>query len=243
VPELSPAPRRGGDRVRLVDGDLPELRASDADREQAAELLRRAAGDGRLTVDELDVRLDTVFASRTRAELERLVADVVPAGGALDLTPLGAPRSLPVVPGADGGTKWLISIMAGHDRRGHWRVGPKVLNINFWGGSEIDLNDAELTAQHTEIRIVSIMGGAEVWVPEGLDVQVSQFALMGGNDVELGRGRPVPGGPTVRLRLFSLMGGTDVKRGRKLTRAQRRARKLERREERRLERERDRRGE
>jgi hypothetical protein len=213
--------------------ETPELRASDADREQAAELLRRAAGDGRLTVDELDDRLAEAFGARTRAELELLVADVVPSGDGL---PVGAPAaSLPVLPG-EGGTKWLISIMSGHDRRGHWRVGPKVINFNFWGGSEIDFNDAVLSAQQTEIRIISIMGGAEVYVPEGLDVQVSQFALMGGNDVRLGRGRPAPGGPTVHLRLFSLMGGSDVKRGRKLTRKERRALKEQRRAERRLDR-------
>jgi hypothetical protein len=216
--------------------ETPELRASDADREQAAELLRRAAGEGRLTVDELDDRLAEAFGAQTRAELERLVADVVLSGDAALGVPVGAPAaSLPVLAG-EGGTKWLISIMSGHDRRGHWRVGPKVINFNFWGGSEIDLNDAVLSAQDTEIRIISIMGGADVYVPEGLDVQVSQFALMGGNDVRLGRGRPVPGGPTVHLRLFSLMGGSDVKRGRKLTRRERRALKEQHRAERRISR-------
>ncbi len=112
----------------------------------------------------------------------------------------------------------------------------KVINFNFWGGSEIDLNDAVLSTQHTEIRVISIMGGADVYVPEGLDVQVSQFALMGGNDVKLGRGRPVPGGPTVHLRLFSLMGGSDVKRGRKLSRRERRELKEQRRAQRRIDR-------
>ena len=216
--------------------ETPELRASDADREQTAELLRRAAGEGRLTVDELDDRLAEAFAARTRAELEALVADVVLSGDAALGVPVGAPAaSLPVVPG-EGATKWLISIMSGHDRRGHWRVGPKVINFNFWGGSEIDLNDAVLSAQHTEIRVISIMGGADVYVPEGLEVQVSQFALMGGNDVKLGRGRPVPGGPTVHLRLFSLMGGSDVKRGRKLSRRERRELKEQRRAQRRIDR-------
>jgi hypothetical protein len=38
--------------------DLPELRASDADRERTAETLRRAAAIGRLTMEELDERLD-----------------------------------------------------------------------------------------------------------------------------------------------------------------------------------------
>ena len=59
--------------------ETPELRASDADREQTAELLRRAAGEGRLTVDELDERLAEAFTARTRAELEQLIADVVVA--------------------------------------------------------------------------------------------------------------------------------------------------------------------
>jgi hypothetical protein len=205
--------------------EIPELRASDADREQAAELLRRAAGEGRLTVEELDERLAEAFAARTRAELQRLVADV-------DVDVDAGAGSLPVVPG-EGGTKWLISIMSGHDRRGHWRAAAKIINFNFWGGSEIDLNDAVLSARRTEIHIISIMGGADVYVPEGLDVQVSQFALMGGNDVRLGRDRPVPGGPVVHLRLFSLMGGTDVQRGRKLTRRERRALRAQRRIDRR----------
>jgi Domain of unknown function (DUF1707)/Cell wall-active antibiotics response 4TMS YvqF len=216
--------------------ETPELRASDADREQAAELLRRAAGDGRLTVDELDARLAEAFGARTRAELERLVADVVVSGDAALGVPVGAPAaSLPVLPG-EGGTKWLISIMSGHDRRGHWRVGPKVINFNFWGGSEIDLNDAVLSAQQTEIRIISIMGGADVYVPEGLDVQVSDFSVMGGNGVQLGSELPTPGGPVVHLRLVSLMGASNVRRGRKLTRKERRALKEQRRAERRLDR-------
>ena len=214
--------------------ETPDLRASDADREQTAELLRRAAGDGRLTVDELDDRLAEAFAARTRAELEQLVADVLVSGDTG--LPVGAAAaSLPVVPG-EGGTKWLVSIMSGHDRRGHWRVGPKVINFNFWGGSEIDLNDAVLSAQHTEIRVISIMGGADVYVPEGLDVQVSDFSLMGGNGVQLGSERPVPGGPTVRLRLVSLMGGSNVRRGRKLTRRERRELKEQRRAQRRTDR-------
>ncbi|HWI75293.1 MAG TPA: DUF1707 domain-containing protein [Baekduia sp.] len=209
--------------------ETPELRASDADREHAAEVLRGAAGEGRLTVEELNDRLDAAFAARTRGELEVLVADVLVEG-------VAPSPSLPVRAG-DGGTKWLVSIMGGHDRRGHWRVGPKVININFWGGSDIDLNDAELSAPETTIRVISIMGGADVWVPEGLDVRVSEFALMGGNDVTLGRERPAPGGPVVHVKLFSLMGGSVVRRGRRLTREERRAAKLERREQRRLERE------
>ena len=53
-----------------------DLRASDADREQHAELLREHAAQGRLTVDELEERLDRVYAARTRGELAPVVADL-----------------------------------------------------------------------------------------------------------------------------------------------------------------------
>ena len=57
----------------------PSLRASDADREQVAERLRHATAEGRLSTDELEGRLQTLFAARTYGELELLIADL-PAG-------------------------------------------------------------------------------------------------------------------------------------------------------------------
>jgi hypothetical protein len=55
------------------------------------------------------------------------------------------------------------------------------------------------------------MGGSDIIVPEGVDVRMGGFALMGGNDLELDGPPPPPGAPIVRVRAFSLMGGTDVK--------------------------------
>jgi hypothetical protein len=57
----------------------PSLRASDADREQVAERLRHGAAEGRLNADELEGRLQTLFAARTYGELDALLADL-PAG-------------------------------------------------------------------------------------------------------------------------------------------------------------------
>jgi hypothetical protein len=52
------------------------LRASDEDREQIAERLRRAAGEGRIVAEELEERLETVFSARTYGELDAVVADL-----------------------------------------------------------------------------------------------------------------------------------------------------------------------
>jgi hypothetical protein len=112
--------------------------------------------------------------------------------------------------------------MGGHDKRGRWRPAPRCTVVNIMGGSDIDLNDAELPGPLTEIRMYSIMGGGEIRVPNGVDVQVSNFALMGGNDVKLGDEIAPPGAPRIHIRLVSIMGGSDVARGRKKTKAQRR---------------------
>jgi hypothetical protein len=208
----------------VTDDSLPELRASDADRERHAEVLRRAAGEGRLSMDELEERLTTVYESRTHRELERLVADVVERGEQqLPATAAGAKR-MPVRSG-EGGANWLVSIMSGRERKGRWRVGANLKVIDIMGGSDLDLNDAELAADEVHMTVFALMGGSNIHVPEGLNVELSDFAFMGGNSSTLGNERPDPGGPTLHLRVISIMGGTDVRRGRKLSREERRARK------------------
>jgi DUF1707 SHOCT-like domain/Cell wall-active antibiotics response LiaF, C-terminal len=198
-----------------------DLRASDDDRERTADHLRQAAAQGRITVDELEERLQVAYAARTQGELVRLVADL-PA-------PTERPAGRLPVRRGEGGTSWLVSIMGGHDRHGHWRIAPRLTVINVMGGSDLDLHEAELADDEVVITVFSLMGGADIRVPEGLNVEISQFAFMGGNGVELGPSHPDPGGPVVRIRMLSIMGGSDVKRGRRLTRAERRQQRLERR--------------
>jgi hypothetical protein len=59
------------------------VRASDAEREEFARIVREATGDGRLTLDEGDARLAQVYAAKFRDELRPLVADL-PAGAAVE---------------------------------------------------------------------------------------------------------------------------------------------------------------
>jgi len=200
---------------------LPQILASDAERESTVEILTRAAADGRLDVDELDERLQAAWTARTRADLDVLVADV--NVDALAPRPRAASDAIAVVEGS-GGTNWIVSIMGGNDRRGRWRIAKTCTVVNIMGGSELDLNDVELGGQVTQLNVYSLMGGAEIRVPDGVRVDVSKFALMGGHEVRLGDDAPPPDAPLIRIRLVSVMGGGEVRRGRKLSR---RDRKLE----------------
>ena len=93
-------------------------RASDTDRERPAEHLRRAGGDGRLTLDELDDRVTRAYEARTRVELEALLHDVEVRG---PLVTRSEADGLAVRPG-EGGSRWVVAIMGGAMRTGRWRI-------------------------------------------------------------------------------------------------------------------------
>ena len=73
----------------------PRLRASHADRDRVVEVLRVAAGDGRLTADELDERLEAALSARTHGELAALTED-------LPARPARRPRTWSGSPSASG---------------------------------------------------------------------------------------------------------------------------------------------
>src|ERR1700755_491051 len=76
-----------------------ERRASHEDRDRVVEMLRVSAGDGRLTAEELDERLEQAMTARTYGELGRLVADLPAAGPVMSpvTSPATAARAKDVV--------------------------------------------------------------------------------------------------------------------------------------------------
>ncbi|WP_084961953.1 DUF1707 SHOCT-like domain-containing protein [Thermoactinospora rubra] len=54
----------------------PEMRASDADRDRVAAVLREHTAQGRITVEEFNERLEQVYQSKTYGELAKVTADL-----------------------------------------------------------------------------------------------------------------------------------------------------------------------
>ncbi|MEZ0291761.1 MAG: DUF1707 domain-containing protein [Solirubrobacteraceae bacterium] len=181
--------------------DAPETRVSDAEREAAADRLRTAGGEGRLTLEELGDRLGQAYGATTAGELEPLTAD------------------LPVRPAAPPATparRWGISLIGGADRKGRWRVPRRGVWITLIGGPDLDLREATLEDDDTELTIITLIGGGDIIAPSSVSVELSGVTLIGGDDVKREGDPPPPGAPVVRVRSFGLIGGTDVKdRGRR----------------------------
>ena len=188
--------------LRRVSEQRPELRVSDADREATVVRLREAGGEGRLTLEELAERVEAADAARTRRELDVLTAD-------LPDTPVSAVPVADDVPRKE--RRWIVAIMGGETRKGRWRPSRRTNAIAVMGGIDIDLREAQL-ADGAEILAIPVMGAVSITVPEGVSVEMSGFALMGGNSGPDDRVLPLPNSPVVRVRAFSLMGGVVVER-------------------------------
>jgi Domain of unknown function (DUF1707)/Cell wall-active antibiotics response 4TMS YvqF len=199
--------------------DPRDLRASDADRHQVAEVLREAAGDGRLTLDELKERLDGVFTARTYAELERFTYDL-PASGA---APSPAPARASSTHARIGGTarhSFSVAIMSGATRRGSWVVPRDYTAVAMMGGVQLDLRDAKFSQREVTIRAFALMGGIEIIVPDDVAVVVDGVGIMGGFDDSTGDRNTGdlaagPGQPVVRVTGLAFWGGVEVKQKRR----------------------------
>ncbi len=75
----------------------PHLRATDSQREVVAEMVRRAASDGRLELDELDERLGAVYGAKTHGELATVIDDLVPRRPRMPVPRGYAPPPVPTV--------------------------------------------------------------------------------------------------------------------------------------------------
>ncbi|MFJ5529287.1 DUF1707 domain-containing protein [Streptomyces sp. NPDC093261] len=219
---------------RVSGAPAPDLRASDADRERVAEVLRDALAEGRLDMGEFEERLEATYRARTYRELEPITRDL-PAAGVV-----APPVSLvkePVVSGSwrdrvvggEGSSSWAVAVMSGFQRKGRWTVPRRFNCFAFWGGGEIDLREANFADREVEINCVAIMGGMNVIVPPGVEVVVRGIGIMGGFDHREEGAPGDPGAPRVIVTGFAFWGGVGVER--KLTRAERQRLREERRRE------------
>ena len=123
------------------------LRVSHEDREQVAEALRVAAGDGRLTTDELDERLERALTARTYGDLAPLLADLPAAGSALAALsgPLAAFMAGGVAP-APAKELLKIETRSGHSTRdGRWTVPARMELTTRSGYIRLDFTEAVIT--------------------------------------------------------------------------------------------------
>ncbi|MFC4586314.1 DUF1707 SHOCT-like domain-containing protein [Sphaerisporangium corydalis] len=175
------------------------LRASDVDREAVSERLRIAAGEGRISLEELDQRLERAYQSKTYAELDVLIADL-PTNGVL------ASTDEPLV----------LKVRSGNAQQvGHWVVPRHITADCAWGNIKIDFTQA--TCAHSEVTLAATCGAGNILVivPRGWSVRVEQVTTGMGSVVNKVTDAPRPGLPVLRVSGHVGMGNIKFKHPRR----------------------------
>ncbi|MGW2516233.1 DUF1707 SHOCT-like domain-containing protein [Streptomyces sp. NPDC001617] len=179
------------------------LRASHADRDRVVDVLRIAAGDGRLTVEELDERVEAALSARTVGELAVLTTDL--------------PTEVAGIP-VEAKDVVRIEQRGGSARRGEGWVVPRRLEIESeWGDVTLDLSDAVIT--YDTLRIDLDMRGGVLKLVTRPGIVVDTDGLVLGFAKIKARSAGEPGAP-VELRV-EIHGRKDF--GRVVVRPRRRA--------------------
>ena len=163
--EVSPLGR--GDDAASPD----ELRASHQDRDRVAELLRIAAGDGRLTAEELDERLEKALTARTYGELAALSRDLPAAPGLPAGMQAAEPKSLVRIDRRSGSAK----------RDGRWLV-PHRIEVRVTSGQvKLDFTEAVITQSSLQIDADVRSGSLKLVTKPGIVVDTDDVAVRSGS--------------------------------------------------------------
>jgi hypothetical protein len=179
------------------DPRQPTMRISDDDRQRMVEVLRSHCTDGRLTLDEFSDRVGLVFEAKTGADLELVTADLPTATAPVARVHERSKRK-PV--------SSAIAIFSGHRQTGVWRPNETIGAFALMGSVDLDLRQAEIDHPVIHINASAIMGSVEVIVPEGVDVELTGFNLMGSKESRVDGGPRRPGSPLIRVNAFVIMG-------------------------------------
>jgi Domain of unknown function (DUF1707)/Cell wall-active antibiotics response 4TMS YvqF len=165
------------------------------------EQLRVATVEGRLTLSELTERTEAAYTATTRGELVPITADLPAVSGS---------PAAPTLPTARADREWVVAVMGDSKRQGRWRVERPLAAFAVMGDVVLDLRGAEVPHGEVDVTATAVMGDVKIYVPDGVDVQLSGIAVMGDKKVAV---REAPAGqpaPKVVVKATAIMGDVKV---------------------------------
>ncbi|TWD73370.1 cell wall-active antibiotic response 4TMS protein YvqF [Kribbella amoyensis] len=197
-------------------------RVSDLEREDVAEVLRAAAGEGRLSFTELEDRLETTYNAKTYGELVHITADL-PGGPSAPSTPAQySGEQHPAQYAQSDSTPVINTFLAETKRTGGW-LAPQRQEVNaVLGDVTLDYTEAQLPYDEIFVEVKSILSEVKIRVPQNAIVHLDGNPILGSvTEQEAGFGGAVDPatGPVkvFHIRGTAILGEIKVKRGPRLS--------------------------
>ncbi|MFI6210119.1 DUF1707 domain-containing protein [Streptomyces sp. NPDC051041] len=184
-----------------------ELRASDADRDRVADILREALAEGRLTAEEHAERVEGVLSAKTVGELDVHIRDL-PAAHAPRPAPAPGRPPAGVIPADPDDT--VVAVLSNAVRRGRWRPGRRIHVYAVFGSVEIDLSEALFEHRQVVVKVFSVLGNVEVRVPENVSLRGMGGGVLGNFEVHT-LDSAEPEAPVVYIDGWAVLGNVEAR--------------------------------
>ena len=207
APHATPERRPSPPAAAPADVATADVRASDADRDRFADILREALAQGRLDPEEHAERIDRVYRAKTLGELQPLISDL-PEGRPAAPAPARPPAPPPGAPVAPGDR--LTAVFSQASRKGRWRVGFRTSVLAVFGNVEIDLTEALFEHRQVEIHVNAVFGNVSIRVPENVTLRGAGSGVLGNYEVETAES-PDGDAPVVVVSGLALLSSVEAK--------------------------------
>ncbi len=198
----------------MSDDERQRIGISKIARQKVIERLKSAYARDHLEDADFEHRLDLATNTRHREILKELVEDLPEQPGSSGDVPPDASDHPAINRGRVRKEETLVGVLSGVTRRGDWQPARRIRAVMFMGGVDLDFSETTIPPEGVDIDVFCLMGGLDIRVPEGINVEARPVSLLGGVDTH-GRGGYLAQAPTIRIRGFVMMGGVDIKPPRK----------------------------
>jgi hypothetical protein len=192
------------------------IRVGHSERDEVASILQAAAADGRLSMEELDERLDAALRAKTFGDLHPLIEDLAadPSQGSAGLAPLPPPLSGLAHPRYQGPPPAGYSRedpllidggMSSDKREGRWTVPPFIRLSLGMGTVKLNCLEATPAAQLIEVEVIGGAGTAVIVLPSGWGVDADRLTKSWGTKTI-----KVPRTPAAGMPVLLLHGGLGM---------------------------------
>lgn len=188
-------------------GDLPLGEG----RQRTVEALCEHFANDAIPVEEFERRVEAAHKATSSDELKALLRDL--PGGNLP-APAGpfaapSPRARPMAAVHSKAQEFVVAIMGGAARKGRWNPARRNFAFALMGGCDLDFREAALPPGVTEVQVFAVMGGVDIVVPPGVNVESHGIGIMGGFG-DVGGHEYDASAPTLRIAGLAVMGGVDI---------------------------------
>jgi hypothetical protein len=146
--------------------DDASMRISDDDREQAIVALREHLLAGRLTLEEFTERVEAALRARLGTELTRLKEDLPDVF-------VAAPES------RRKPARFTAALFSHVVRRGRLRLRRRAVAASSFADLDLDLRNVTVDLWQTTVTVLAAFGNVDIYVPEGVNVDVGGISLFG----------------------------------------------------------------